>query len=105
MSHIRTILHPTDFSESSHLAFRLACSVAGDHGARLHVLHVGRQPIISPVEGSTEPGCYREELMEKLHALTPSEPRLPGLKSNTSSCSRRTLPRKSSGWRSRSERT
>jgi len=37
---IRIILHPTDFSEQSDHAFRLACSLARDHGARLIVLHV-----------------------------------------------------------------
>ena len=28
---IRTILHPTDFSEQSDYAFRLACSLARDY--------------------------------------------------------------------------
>jgi nucleotide-binding universal stress UspA family protein len=74
MTRIRKILHPTDFSDSSHLAFRLACSLAGAHGARVHVLHVGRHPVISPVEGSTEPACYREGLTEKLHGLVADEP-------------------------------
>jgi universal stress protein A len=36
---IRAILHPTDFSGHSQAAFRLACSLARDHGARLVVLH------------------------------------------------------------------
>ena len=31
---VKTILHPTDFSERSHYAFWLACSLARDHGAR-----------------------------------------------------------------------
>jgi nucleotide-binding universal stress UspA family protein len=52
----------------------LACSLARAHGARLHVLHVGRHPVINSVEGSTEPECYREELTEKLHALVAQEP-------------------------------
>jgi hypothetical protein len=41
---IRTILHPTDFSEYSNYAFRLACSLARDSGARLIVLHRADSP-------------------------------------------------------------
>jgi nucleotide-binding universal stress UspA family protein len=37
---IKTILHPTDFSERSDFAFRLACALARDYGARLIVLNV-----------------------------------------------------------------
>lgn len=37
---LKTILHPTDFSENSADAFALACSLARDHGARLIALHV-----------------------------------------------------------------
>jgi nucleotide-binding universal stress UspA family protein len=37
---IRTILHPTDFSEQSQHAFAAACSLARDHGSRLVVLYV-----------------------------------------------------------------
>jgi nucleotide-binding universal stress UspA family protein len=37
---IRTILHPTDFSEPSDYAFRLACSLARYQNARLLVVHV-----------------------------------------------------------------
>jgi nucleotide-binding universal stress UspA family protein len=40
MLSIRTILHPTDFSEPSEQAFRLAGSLTRDHGARLLLLHV-----------------------------------------------------------------
>jgi nucleotide-binding universal stress UspA family protein len=40
MLRIRTILHATDFSEDSNHAFRLAHSLARDHGARLIVAHV-----------------------------------------------------------------
>jgi nucleotide-binding universal stress UspA family protein len=41
---IKTILHPTDFSELSDAAFRVACSLAQDHGARLVVAHVYPPP-------------------------------------------------------------
>jgi len=41
---IKTILHPTDYSEGANQAFQLACSLARDHGARLIVLHVSPPP-------------------------------------------------------------
>ena len=37
---VRTILHPTDFSDRSEYALGLACALARDYGARLIVLHV-----------------------------------------------------------------
>ena len=37
---IRTILHPTDFSEQAQHAFAAACSLARDHGSRVVVLYV-----------------------------------------------------------------
>jgi nucleotide-binding universal stress UspA family protein len=40
MNSIKTILHPTDFSERSAIAFHLACSLARTYHARLLVLHV-----------------------------------------------------------------
>lgn len=49
---IHHILHPTDFSERSELAFRLACSLALDHGARLTILHVTMPPPVGYVEGT-----------------------------------------------------
>jgi nucleotide-binding universal stress UspA family protein len=48
---IHTILHPTDFSERSGHAFRLACSLARDYKARLVVLHVLPPSIIAYGEG------------------------------------------------------
>jgi nucleotide-binding universal stress UspA family protein len=42
----QTILHPTDFSERSQYAFRLACSLARDHDARLIFLHVWSPPLV-----------------------------------------------------------
>lgn len=40
MLSLKTILHPTDFSAYSRHAFRVACSLACAHGARLILLHV-----------------------------------------------------------------
>ena len=67
---IRTILHPTYFSENSALAFRLACALARDYDARLIVLHVGGPPIVIYGEGvlpiPTEDylGTLRAQLLE-----------------------------------------
>jgi nucleotide-binding universal stress UspA family protein len=48
---VRTILHPTDFSERSRYAFALASGLARDHGARLVVLHVAPAPVVVYGEG------------------------------------------------------
>src|SRR5262249_32720257 len=53
---VHTILHPTDFSEPSEYAFRLACSLARDYGARLIVLHVVTPPVVVYGEGVVPPG-------------------------------------------------
>ena len=52
---IHTIVHPTDFSEQSEHAFRLACSLARDYGARLIIVHVAEAPIIAYGEGVVPP--------------------------------------------------
>jgi len=49
---IRTILHPTDFSERSVYALHLACALTRDYGARLVVLHVAAAPLIIAAEGA-----------------------------------------------------
>ncbi len=41
---IRTILHPTDLSDRCAEAFRVACSLARDHAARVIVVHVPEPP-------------------------------------------------------------
>jgi nucleotide-binding universal stress UspA family protein len=45
MAKIQIILHPTDFSEPAEYAFKLACSLARDHGAQLLTLHVIPPPL------------------------------------------------------------
>ncbi len=47
MIKIRTILHPTDFSDCSRFAFRLASLLAREQGARLVILHV--KQILGPM--------------------------------------------------------
>jgi nucleotide-binding universal stress UspA family protein len=41
---LKTILHPTDFSESSRYALELACALARDQAARVVILHVLPRP-------------------------------------------------------------
>ena len=78
---IQTILHPTDFSEYSDYAFRFACSLARDHGARVVVLHVAPPPAAVPIDGmpvtAPAPGLYKEHLEQRLHEIRPSDPNVP----------------------------
>lgn len=65
---IHTILHPTDFSERSEFAYRMACALARDYGARLVILHVWSRPMllygeVEPVVDSEE---YRVEAQKQL---------------------------------------
>jgi nucleotide-binding universal stress UspA family protein len=66
-----TILHPTDFSENSEFAFRVACALARDYNARLVLLHVMQPPMViyagGPVPAETWPSI--EEVKEKLRKL------------------------------------
>jgi nucleotide-binding universal stress UspA family protein len=72
MTHIQTILHPTDFSDSSKSAYRVACALARDYGARLIVLHVAQPPVVIYDEaGRLLPHRtdYREAAMRELAKL------------------------------------
>lgn len=68
---LATILHPTDFSEHSEFAFRLACALARDYNARLVLMHVLPPPTViyagGPVPAETWPTV--EEAKEKLRQL------------------------------------
>jgi universal stress protein A len=68
---VATILHPTDFSEASEFAFRLACALARDYNARLVLLHVAQPPILVYGESVlvVEPGAELEEAKKKLRHL------------------------------------
>src|SRR4051794_20798730 len=68
---IHTVLHPTDFSERSAFALRLACALARDYGARLVLLHVATPPMAIYTEGVAPlpQDEYQEGLEEKLHRL------------------------------------
>ncbi len=77
MLNIKTILHPTDFSRPSETAFRLACSLARDYGARLVVLHVHVPPMsMGEVISHTEAENYKEELWNEFRRLEESEPKI-----------------------------
>jgi nucleotide-binding universal stress UspA family protein len=77
---IRAILHATDFSANSEIAFRIACSLARDYGARLVVLHVDVPPIVPVGEGIglPQPIIPRDlkPLREQLHQLKPPDPKV-----------------------------
>jgi nucleotide-binding universal stress UspA family protein len=77
MMKIRTILHPTDFSEHSANALELAGAIARDYGARLTILHVKALPI-TPSGVMTpepmEPPGYATDLRRQLDALKPAVP-------------------------------
>jgi nucleotide-binding universal stress UspA family protein len=66
-----TVLHPTDFSENSEFAFRVACALARDYNARLILLHVIPPPMVIYAGGPvpTETWPTTEEVQEKLRLL------------------------------------
>ena len=83
MSPIHTILHATDFSEHSAYAFRLACALARDYGARLVVMHAVATQAIPYGEGILLPaqeelGTARQRLeqLQVPHADVRAERRL-----------------------------
>jgi len=73
MTPIHTILHPTDFSESSEYAFHAACALARDYGARVIILHAVGLPTFAYAEGVIPPDIVelREASKEQLHRLVP----------------------------------
>jgi nucleotide-binding universal stress UspA family protein len=75
---IKNILCATDFSESSDFAFRLACALARDYGARVVVLHVISPPVGIYGEGAVipPPEGYHDPLREKLLQLQPRDKRI-----------------------------
>jgi nucleotide-binding universal stress UspA family protein len=68
---LATILHPTDFSDHSDFAFRLACALARDYKARLVLLHVIPPPMViyagGPMPAETWPSV--EEAEKKLQHM------------------------------------
>lgn len=60
----RVILHPTDFSQSSRAAMKVARALARDLGARLLVLHVTPPAILmdGTIAGEVDPSTFRASL-------------------------------------------
>lgn len=79
MLRIATILHPTDFSAVSKNAYRVACSLARDHGARLVVVHVvadlaAKEVVWEFIETHED---YQHTLEDKLHMFATPDPSVP----------------------------
>src|SRR5262245_14240243 len=76
MLSLRTILHPTDFSERSDYAYRLACALARDYGARLLILHVVPPPVtvIGDAVWAGPVHIDFKELQDKLSKLQGPDP-------------------------------
>jgi nucleotide-binding universal stress UspA family protein len=68
---IRTILHPTDFSDRSANALQLACALARDYCARLVVLHTETLPALAYGEGviAPDPATLFQEARDRLTHL------------------------------------
>jgi nucleotide-binding universal stress UspA family protein len=73
---IRTILHPTDFSDSSRPAFELACALARDYKAKLVLLHVVPTPRVYAPDGIAVPFPADEpyDVRVQLARLRPTDP-------------------------------
>ena len=77
MPYIHTILHPTDLSETSAAALRLACSLARDYNSDLLILHVYPPPINGAEEIDRDRNDDLEsDLLDELHGLDPHNPNL-----------------------------
>ncbi len=76
MLELRTILHPTDFSERSAPAFDLACSLARDHGARLIVLHVVSRPVAQGDVMRAHSDQHHDEMWNALQGLQAPDKRV-----------------------------
>jgi universal stress protein A len=75
MSPVRTILHPTDFSDRAREAFRVACDFARDYDAELVVLHAVPLPIIYDEGILIDDFCEtRERVRQPLESLRPDDP-------------------------------
>ena len=81
---LKTILHPTDFSESSRYALELACALARDQAARVIVLHVlphpapigtdSNVPAFKDAHTAEDLQAYREEMARLLARVREQAP-------------------------------
>ena len=73
----RLLLHPTDFSDSSHYAYQVALDLARQHGGKILVLHVVETlgpENVTYGEATTklEPEAYRQRLWDDLRREVPA---------------------------------
>lgn len=75
MPYIHTILHPTDLSETSAAALRLALAIARDYRSDLLILHVYPPPFngAEAIDRDRNDDLERD-LLDSLHSLTPHDP-------------------------------
>ena len=71
MFHPQVILHPTDYSESSNFALRIATELARQHQAKILILHVAEtlgpeNVTFGEATSQLEPASYRRRLEEDL---------------------------------------
>jgi nucleotide-binding universal stress UspA family protein len=78
MLQIRTIVHPTDFSEPSQAAWEVACALARDYNARLLIVHVYSPPPVYAPDGIAIPFPQEEpaDLRARLAEMRPSDQRI-----------------------------
>jgi nucleotide-binding universal stress UspA family protein len=72
MLNISVILCPTDYSERSDFAFRIACSLARDYRAKLVLLHVALRSVTIEGEAAIAPRseAYFQEESDKLESVS-----------------------------------
>lgn len=74
------ILHPTDYSDESRPALRMAADLARQHGATLVLLHVvetlGPENLTFGEVGKRQPEAYRQRLWDEIHHARPADPQL-----------------------------
>ena len=75
MYQVKTILHPTDYSESSAAAFDVACALARDFRAELVVCHVAPYPVTGTADGMVFeiPSGSEGEMVDKLKTVRPKD--------------------------------
>jgi universal stress protein A len=77
---IKSILHPTDFSQCAASAFLFARALAKEHGARIILLHVFEVPVVGPAGmvpfPPPAPRNDREVLKAQLQAIATANPDL-----------------------------
>ncbi len=75
MPYIHTILHPTDLSDTSESAFRLACALAHDYSSDLLILHVYPPPLNGADAVDRDRNHdYESDLLDELHKHSLHDP-------------------------------